>query len=364
MKQRNASFELLRILAITMVIVLHALGHGGILDAYEFGRFGYILGWSFKSLCLVAVNCFVLITGYFMVNSQMKLSRLLKLIAQVWFYSVICLVITKVVFKQPVGLKALICALFPLTGNQYWFATAYAVLLAVSPLLNKLIRSMNKKEHLTAIVLLTVVFSIVPTIFFWGRSSISSGYDFVWFTVLYLTAAYIRLYGFPLSGKQCVVGYFAIAVVAMLSNIAMAIVTKMVFGAPKRVNLLFEYNSVLFFVSSVFLFVAFAKTNVQNAAAKAIAGLGKYVFGAYLISDHVLIRAPLWKMIGIPGIAQKGLPAVVGYMALVVLCIVAAGCIVEWLRSFVEEKIGLNRLFTKMDTFLDKMLQGFQNRIS
>ena len=363
MKQRNASFELLRILAITMVIVLHALGHGGILNAYEFGHFGYILGWSLKSFCLVAVNCFVLITGYFMVNSQMKLSRLLKLIIQVWFYSVICLVVTKVVFKQPVGLKALICVLFPLTGNQYWCATAYAVLLAVTPLLNKFIKSMTRKEHFTAILLLVTVFSVVPTILFWGRSSLGSGYDFVWFVVLYFIASYIRLYGLPLTGKKCILGFLIAALLALASNLVMGIVTKAVFGMPKRVNLLFDYNSVLFLPASVFLFVAFSKWKVNGKLANTVAKLGKYVFGAYLISDHALIRTPLWKTIDLTQMAEKGLPAVLGYIVLVVLCIVVAGCVVEWLRSFVEERIGIHKLFAKMDALLDKIVEGIQKRI-
>ncbi len=363
MKERNASFEVLRVLAMVMVITLHALGHGGLLAQYDIGHAGYYIGWLIRSLCYVAVNCFVLITGYFMVNSDMKLSRILKLIAQVWFYSVVCLLATKFVFKQPVGLKALICALFPLTGNQYWFATAYAVLLAVSPLLNKLIHAMNKKEHFLAIVLLSVVFSVIPTIFFWGRKPLGNGYDFVWFAVLYLVAAYIRLYGIHLSGKQSVLGFFATALTALLSNVAIALVTKLVFGVPKRVDLLFEYNSVLFLAAAVCLFTAFTKTEEKNTVANVIAGFGKYAFGAYLISDHVLIRAPLWNWINLPGVAEKGILAIFGYMLLIVITIVVAGCAVEWLRSVITEKLGLNKLFVKVDFLLEKSIDRIAQRI-
>ncbi len=34
-KKREANIELLRVLAMFMVITLHALGHGGILDLYK-----------------------------------------------------------------------------------------------------------------------------------------------------------------------------------------------------------------------------------------------------------------------------------------------------------------------------------------
>ena len=89
LSQRQTNIELLRGLAMLMVIIMHALGHGGILQNIRFGSISYILLWLLSTLCQVAVPCFVLISGYFLVSKKFKLSRLVKLELQVLFYSLL-----------------------------------------------------------------------------------------------------------------------------------------------------------------------------------------------------------------------------------------------------------------------------------
>ena len=199
---RQSNIELLRIIAMLMVTTLHALGHGGVLEQYELGTLGYILFWTIETLCYVAVNVFVLITGYFMVTSEAKPSRLIKLYFQVEFYSVLCLLASKVIFRQPIGLKNILNTIFPITSGSYWFVSAYAVLMVLVPLLNRFIKSMDRQQHFMAIVILTVLFCIIPTFMFWSRDILGNGYSFVWFIVLYITAAYIRIYSEDIPKKS------------------------------------------------------------------------------------------------------------------------------------------------------------------
>lgn len=193
-QKRDIGIEVLRITAMFMVTVLHALGHGGVLEQYTFASFGYIFFWSIETLCYVAVNLFVLITGYFMVTSEVKPSRILKLMIQVEFYSLLCLALAKFVFHRSITIEELIRSIFPITGGEYWFASAYAVLILLVPFLNRLIHSMNQKEHFRTVIFLLTIFSIVPTFEFWSRNLLTGGTNFIWFTVLYFVSAYIRLY--------------------------------------------------------------------------------------------------------------------------------------------------------------------------
>lgn len=197
---RRGNIELLRVIAMLMVTMLHAMGHGRVLEQYEYASFGYILFWSFEALCNVAVNVFVLITGYFMVTSKFKPSRIVRLVIQTQFYSILCLLVSATIFNNPITLKSISYVLFPLTKCTYWFASAYVVLVLISPLLNKFINSMNKTQHLLSIILLSTVFCIIPNIMFWSRDILGNGYNYNWFIVLYLTAAYIRIY---LSDESC-----------------------------------------------------------------------------------------------------------------------------------------------------------------
>ena len=86
---RIASIEFLRSIAMLMVITLHYLDKGGILVSLteNQGISGYF-AWLLEAFCIVAVNTYVLVSGYFLVEAGFKLRRLVILVAQVLFYSV------------------------------------------------------------------------------------------------------------------------------------------------------------------------------------------------------------------------------------------------------------------------------------
>ena len=70
-KDRQMNYELLRIIAMLMIVCLHYLSKGGALGdpKQELTTNGY-LAWLIEAFCLVAVNVYVLISGYFGVDSQ------------------------------------------------------------------------------------------------------------------------------------------------------------------------------------------------------------------------------------------------------------------------------------------------------
>lgn len=93
-KIRASNFELLRIVLILMVISLHYLNGkmGGALNTKNIalGEFNYYLSRIIESACIIAVNCFVLITGYFMCNKKkIKIGKILDLFLIVFFYNII-----------------------------------------------------------------------------------------------------------------------------------------------------------------------------------------------------------------------------------------------------------------------------------
>ncbi|MCR5754050.1 MAG: acyltransferase family protein, partial [Acetatifactor sp.] len=90
-KPRMANLELLRSIAMMMVVMLHFLGKGGLLGDITAPYLPpvRIVAWLLEILSVVAVNVYMLISGYFLCESSFKLSRLLKLWLQVWSYSVV-----------------------------------------------------------------------------------------------------------------------------------------------------------------------------------------------------------------------------------------------------------------------------------
>lgn len=360
---REANFELLRVIAMIMVTMLHTLGHGGVLEAYEFGSARYIAMWFIETLSYVSVNLFVLITGYFMVNSNFKISRIIKLSVQVEFYSLICLIIAKFVLKQEINIEDIVSALFPLTGGIYWFASAYAVLIALSPLLNKFIHSMSKNEHFLACISLCTIFCVIPTFLFWSRGILSSGSDFAWFIVLYISAAYIKLYSedtlyLNCKRKSYFIIYIILCSLCVLSRLFIGQICKITFGTIKGSGLFYSYNSILIFVASVCLFMFFRTLEIKNnkIISKIAVGLGSVCFGAYLCSDNPFLRKPLWDFVNLPQMAKNVNRGGTVLLIAVVLIIFLIGCIIEWIRVRIFKALRIYKLLNKFDIFTEKIV--------
>ena len=88
---RSSNIELLRILAMLMIVAHHYVVNSGLINCIENQTIheirDYILlliGWGGKT----GINCFVFITGWFMCKSQISEKKFIKLLAEVEFYSV------------------------------------------------------------------------------------------------------------------------------------------------------------------------------------------------------------------------------------------------------------------------------------
>lgn len=193
-EKRDVCFELLRIIATLMVVIQHLLGHGGVLDSYNFICSGYVVFWHLDSLCYIAVNIFVLISGYFLIECKFKPSKIVKLFIQVESYSVLILCISMLAFKHKPTINDLIWSIFPITGKAYWFCSVYMLLIFASPLLNILIRTYTKRQLIIIDCFMLVIFSVIPTFMPWSRDILTHGRDIIWFMTLYQVAAYIRIY--------------------------------------------------------------------------------------------------------------------------------------------------------------------------
>lgn len=107
MTKRNYGIELLRILSMTMIVILHTLRWGGIMDHIAPGSLGEHLGYILETATFCCVNCFAMISGYVMCHSKNRFSRLLLLWLQVMFYSLGFLAVACLVFPEWIHFGAL-----------------------------------------------------------------------------------------------------------------------------------------------------------------------------------------------------------------------------------------------------------------
>ena len=132
-----ANLEVLRCVAMMMVVVLHYLGKGGLLpDLTAPLSVQDMVAWLLEAFCIVAVNVYMMISGYFLCESSFKLSRLLTLWLQLWLYSVgigVLAAVTGIVPAAEVSTHYYLTLLFPVTMGHYWFLTAYVFYISCYP---------------------------------------------------------------------------------------------------------------------------------------------------------------------------------------------------------------------------------------
>lgn len=145
-----------------------------------------IWGWGGKT----GINCFILITGYFMCTSKITALKYGKLVGELYFYIISFFLIFWITGYNLFSMKELLKAIFPFFTVRDNFTGCFLLFYLFIPFLNKLIYALTEKEHLTLIALCLCIYTVLPSFAY-----AQVGYSYVtWFIVLYLIASYIRLY--------------------------------------------------------------------------------------------------------------------------------------------------------------------------
>lgn len=340
--KRQANFELLRIVAMFMIISLHYLVKGGIAVPFPFAAGENPAGafaWLMEAFCIVAVNCYVLLSGYFLTESGWKPGRIRSLLGQVLFYSLlipIFLMAFGVVPVSKLGVYDWIGFLFPFGTEHYWFATAYFVMYLFAPFLAAGLEKIEKRELQILLVLLLVSFSLEKTVLPLRLATDRYGYDFGWFLCLFVVAGYIRKYGIRWLEKpsHAVAGY----VTACLCTWMLALFSNTLGGKGSSAftyyaDMLYSYNHLLCLAASVSLFYVFRNMHIgEGRFAQAVRRLAPYTFGVYLLHEHILVRYEWMKWLGVERVAGSFL--FVPHMIGCVLIVYVAGTAVDLVRAW------------------------------
>lgn len=333
-KERNASIDLLKTISMFMVVVLHATQYG-IANANIIPLTApYFITNISRSFSIVAVNVFILISGYFLCKQAVTFKKIFKLWLQVELYSVgiylvLCIIpSTNITFNA----KDLVRYALPLLTNQYWFFTQYIILIILSPIINHFINSLNQEQYKKVLMILLLLFSVVPTISIFGNTfGVNNGFSFSWFIVLYLISAYIRNYPINLAHPGLI--YIACSIILLLAKILSDFIPLLAVFS----NLLFIYNSVAVTISSVMLFIFFSNHSNANTVISKISSL---TFAVYLFHEHGALRSILWdNIICLDSVAHDPLMFTIRF-AISILAIFIFGLAIDYIRSNVAILLG------------------------
>ena len=157
--ERNYGIDLLRILAMLYVVILHAVGPGGIIEAAAESSVHYKVAWVLEVWSFCAVDIFALISGYVSYAEHEKRNKwtgygLLWL--QVVAYGVAVTLVFNMFHPELVTKRDLFRMFFPVTNGLYWYLTAYTGLVVIMPLLDAGLRKCSVqtlKKHCFSVIL-------------------------------------------------------------------------------------------------------------------------------------------------------------------------------------------------------------------
>ncbi|MBT1171738.1 acyltransferase [Bifidobacterium sp. SO4] len=316
-RNRDVRFELLRILAMFLIVLCHLVAHSG-------WHLEELPGW--KGTVFMAVDnyagqtgvaLFLLISGYFLVKKQFSWWRIARTMIQTWCYSAVLALLMYVVseftpyfqwiagsFSNGAIAHSLVLLLLPTLNGEYWFITAYVLTLLISPFLNMVLRSASRKQLLALIGFLAFL-SVMPYISFHPEGPHDAFYwtPLTYALTLYIVGGWIRLYGFGAVRIRVwhLVAYAIVSFVVLVCLLQLwrsqSYVSLFFVWNPKRIYGSFPILPVLLSAGMVG-FVAGSGANsissADGAKGRMIASAASAMFGVYLIHQHALMSSAVW----------------------------------------------------------------------
>jgi len=258
MKKRDSNMELLRLVAMLLVMMIHASYRAlpkPTMERVTDDPLSGFLQLLTEGFSIMAVDVFVMLSGWY--GIRMRWSRLAELLFQLLFFGVVCLafvsLLTGVVPQDAVKSVLL------LNEDNYWFVKAYLALYLLSPVLNAFVETASRQQFA---VTLTTLFAF-QWVFGWvfeATSWLQSGYSLPSFMCLYLLARYLNRYRpawTRLSWRADLGMYVAVGVLTAVTSFLL----KYYFD---RGGVLFFYNSPNVILAATCLLLFFSKLQFNS----------------------------------------------------------------------------------------------------
>ena len=291
MNERNYGIDFLRIISMFMIVILHVLGQGGILGNSEVHSSYYWVAWFLEIVAYCAVNCFALISGYVMYNSNIKISKIIELWLQIAFYTIGITIIMFSYFPDVRNIGNIINAIFPITRGQYWYLSSYFAMYMFIPIMNIGINKLDKKTLKNILIAVFFIMSLFPTLLRSNPYQLLDGYSTGWLCILYLTGGYIKKYKVfkEKRGITALLIFLSSTTVTFLTKFLIEYIAKVFLKTNTYGGIFVSYTSPTIILSGLALFVFCEKLKFKVNIQKIIKLLSSAALGVYIIHVHPLV---------------------------------------------------------------------------
>lgn len=293
--KRSSNLELYRIITMLLIVAHHYVVCSGLLNVMEQNYtsptsvYYYIFGMWGKT----GINCFVMITGYFMCQSKITLRKFLKLYFEVLFYGLVIYGIFVLIGKVDFTVEQMLYIFLPfghvVSDN---FVNAFMVWWLTIPFLNVLVRNISRHQHILLILFCVVVFSLYDKI---PLTEIAVN-PICWFSTIYFIASYIRLYPSSIYKSESSKTWGLLSMVVVLLSVILIPIIQHCYVLIGKTNvpwgLVSDSNAPLALLVSVTTFMFFRNLKMPYISFVNIAGAT--TFGVLLIHANGYVRGWLW----------------------------------------------------------------------
>lgn len=324
--QRQISLEILRILCMLFIVTGHLSGRGDIHQAVI--------------LAPHAVNCFVLISGYFLITSKFKIERVLKVILETIFYTFTITIILYLFGKANLHDIAKSIMPFAPTKFSYWFVNKYLAIILLSPFICKVCATISKKQYQILLVTLLLIGSSLLTVFPFGEL-FGNGFSLLWMTTVFITGGYLRLY-------EPEFKYWGTATLGLL-------ILYNICNIYGQGVICLGYNSLITWSLAIATFMWFKNLSVSSDGiiAKATTFIAPHVFAAYLIHEQGLMRTYLVDLLNeFKGHMPNTLYLYLFSIAVIILCV-----FIDKGRILLFKYTGIDHLTSKIAYRLNRLYE-------
>ena len=295
-KERNTNIEVLKLLAILLIIIFHIVQT--LTDNPNVTKTFWV--WNatedvttiilsiIRGFGVLGNSIFFMCSAYFLLNSKKSnKKKIIYMIIEIFSISILILLISQIpLWKINISKEIRFQSLFPTTYSTNWYLTCYILLYLICPILNYLIKNINKKQLLVWVSFMSFLFIGINFI---NNGAYFSNNLILWITI-YLIMAYIKLYcdKFSKNNKAMYIILFSSMVLHLILMIAtneLGLHHKYFYDKVMKWNT----NNNPFFIA-IAMSLVFIAINKKPYVNKFLNKIASYSLLIYIIHENIILR--------------------------------------------------------------------------
>ncbi len=350
---RNYGIDLLRLVSMFLVVLLHTTG--AVRKTADPGTPIYNMVYLLRTLTYPCVDIFAIISGYVGWKHRLTVNGAAGTWLLVAWHTVLITAVTALLKPEWLPEGAWKRAFLPVSTKEYWYVTAYFMMLLFIPLMQFILKRISTPLLWVWVGSFLFVHSFLSTLH-WKSYGMKRGYNFWWLIGMYLLGAALE------RSKMLWKSYAKL--IGMILFIAGVVPAYLLIVLADNRNWI-DYCSPLTILSAAGLVICFSGMKLERIrrAVKIVSptALAVFVIHVHTITwNHVFYSWPrshnMWKTLSAP---QLCLNVFIWALAVFLICI-----LLDLIRIRIFSFMRIPGALREADRWLENSVRQIRNRLN